>query len=382
VPNSSASCVADGVAVVTHDLAPYGAQRVTVSLVESLTGDFSTSCEVVSLGGGPLAVPLRRIAPVHNVGQTWKFPARDLGPLLHAIHRRGYRKAILNTVISGVAAPPLRDLGFRIVGLVHEMPELIAGEALEPRLGQMLASAHVVVFPHETVRYKIENAFPDLKGDARIECFPQGLIRRNPWRNRTPDARDTVRQSLGIAAESPIVLGVGIGDLRKGVDLFFDSARIVNERLAAPCHFVWIGPIDDALKSRLLKEERLTDPPAPYLRLLGFQEDTAPYHSAADVFALTSREDPFPNVVLESMDAGVPVVAFADSGGGAHLAQTVAGRVVTPFDVDAYAGAIIQLLGDRDLHMTLAPKLQRIVDAEFAFRRYTQRLLELLQAAA
>jgi glycosyltransferase involved in cell wall biosynthesis len=381
VPNG-ASCGTDGVAIVTHDLYPYGAQRVTASLVESLTADFSTSCEVVSLGGGALAVPIRRIAPVHNVGQTWKMPARELGFLLHAIHRRGYRKAILNTVISGVAAPLLRDLGFRVVGLVHEMPELIASEALQPRLGQMLACAHVVVFPHPIVRDRIANAFPDLPGGARIECFPQGLIRCNPWRNQTSEARDKIRNSLGIPADSPIVLGVGIGDVRKGVDLFLDCARIVNERLAVECHFVWIGPIDDALKSRLLKERRLTDPPAPYIRLLGFQDDTAPFHSAADVFALTSREDPFPNVVLESMDAGVPVVAFAGTGGGAHLAQTVAGRVVTPLDVDAYAGAIVELVGEPDARFNLSPKLQRLVDAEYGFRRYTERLLDLLRPAS
>ncbi|MBK9020721.1 MAG: glycosyltransferase [Sulfuritalea sp.] len=37
-------------------------------------------------------------------------------------------------------------------------------------------------------------------------------------------------------------------------------------------------------------------------------------YGGADVFALTSREDPFPSVALEAMDASLPVVAFEGSG--------------------------------------------------------------------
>jgi len=381
MPSSNDSGIAERFVIVTHDLVPYGAQRVAVRLVESLTADFRGSCEIVSLGGGALATVAQPIAPVHLVGVWWKRPARELRFLLHAIHRRGCRKAILNTVISGVAVPLLRDLGFRMVGLVHEMPDLIAREALQPQLGHMLASADAVVFPHQTVRDKVVSAFPDLQVNARIECFPQGLIRHNPWRNRTGEARNKIRHSLGLAAETPIVLGVGVGDARKGFDLFVDCARIVNARMETRCHFIWIGPIDEALKARLSKEGRLTDPPPSYLTLSGYQDDTAPYHSASDVYALTSREDPFPNVVLESMDAGVPVVAFEGSGGGAHLAQTFAGRVVASLDVEAYATAIIDLLRDADSRIESAQKLQRVVDDEYGFTRYAQRLLELLQPA-
>jgi O-antigen biosynthesis protein len=379
LPGEIDSGLTSGVVIVTHDLHPFGAQRVTVGLVDSLVQDFSTPCEVVSLGGGRLAVHLRRLAPVHNIGQTWKLPARDFEHLFHAIHRRGFRHAILNTVISGCAAPILRRLGFRLVGLVHEMPDLISAERLEQHLGWMLASTHAVVFPHWTVHERIVSTFPTLEVRAAIECIPQGLIRRNAWRGRTPEARISVRNSLGAAPEMPMVLGVGSGDTRKGVDLFIQCARIVNERIGIPCLFVWIGPVDDALRGRLVTQGILTDPTPSFIKLQGFLEDTAPYHSAADVFALTSREDPFPNVVLESMDAGVPVVAFAGSGGGAHLASTVAGRVVPAYDVDAFAKGVMDLLASPEQRASLGSASQAIVDREYVFRRYTERLLGLLQ---
>jgi glycosyltransferase involved in cell wall biosynthesis len=187
-----------------------------------------------------------------------------------------------------------------------------------------------------------------------------------------------VRASLGVADDIPIVLGVGTGDLRKGIDLFIEVARIVNEDRQYRCAFIWIGAVDAVVRNRLSSEGRWPDPTPPWLHLVGFQEDTAPYHSAADVLALTSREDPFPNVVLESMDAGVPVLAFARTGGGAHLAATLAGAVSPPFDLNEYVTHLVGLLLDGERRARIGAACQARVDAEHDFRHYTARILALL----
>jgi len=51
------------------------------------------------------------------------------------------------------------------------------------------------------------------------------------------------------------------------------------------------------------------------VHLAGLQSDLTDYYLGADVFLMTSREDPLPNVVIESMYAGLPVIAFAEGGG-------------------------------------------------------------------
>ena len=68
-------------------------------------------------------------------------------------------------------------------------------------------------------------------------------------------------------------------------------------------------------------------------------------YSASSVYALTSREDPFPTVALEALSVGVPVVAFEDSGGiPGFLVKESVGRVVPYCDVPAMAQAIVNLL--------------------------------------
>lgn len=54
------------------------------------------------------------------------------------------------------------------------------------------------------------------------------------------------------------------------------------------------------------------------VHFIPFIKDKQKYHELlrhADVFWLTSREDPFPSVILEAMKYKIPVVAFKNSGG-------------------------------------------------------------------
>jgi len=61
--------------------------------------------------------------------------------------------------------------------------------------------------------------------------------------------------------------------------------------------------------------------------------DVVPALCAANAFALTSREDPYPTVAIEALAAGLPVVAFENSGGIPELlVETGAGAAVLAGD--------------------------------------------------
>jgi glycosyltransferase involved in cell wall biosynthesis len=61
------------------------------------------------------------------------------------------------------------------------------------------------------------------------------------------------------------------------------------------------------------------------------------------MYALTSREDPFPSVVLEAMEAGLAVVGFDGTGGCATLISRAGGRIVGAGDIGAFANALVEL---------------------------------------
>lgn len=66
----------------------------------------------------------------------------------------------------------------------------------------------------------------------------------------------------------------------------------------------------------------------------------------ADIFCLTSREDPFPLVMLEAGYLGKPVVCFEGAGGAGEYCAHGGGIAVPYVDVDAMASACVDLLND------------------------------------
>ena len=56
--------------------------------------------------------------------------------------------------------------------------------------------------------------------------------------------------------------------------------------------------------------------------------DIGLYNAGADLYLLTSREDPFPNVVLEALDTKVPVIGFKNAGGFGDVVTEQTGALV------------------------------------------------------
>jgi glycosyltransferase involved in cell wall biosynthesis len=76
------------------------------------------------------------------------------------------------------------------------------------------------------------------------------------------------------------------------------------------------------------------------LFLIGEVADTAPYMAGLDLFLLTSREDPFPLVMLEAARQAVPVVCFEGAGGATEFVDETVGATVPMLDVAGMTAAV------------------------------------------
>lgn len=359
--------------VISHDAHPHGAQFLALGMVRSLKQDLHFDVEVVLLGGGRLETEFAALTKVHKVDMQ-ALGDGALAQVATGLMQRGYTKAIVNTTVAGCAIPVLHNAGIESICLVHELPGVIQQYHLEACTRKIAAQAKAVVFPAQTVA----DGFAQFaQVDAAKQVIrPQGLYRRNKWRLEKELARSTLRERLGLDANSKIILTVGYADHRKGVDLFVECAlQMLSQR--QDVDFVWVGHWEQEMQGQI--EARLAaSPDKKRIHFVGFNPETALFHAASDVYALTSREDPFPNVVLESFDAGVPVVAFADTGGASHLVEKVGGLVVPALDVGKFTNAINQLLDNPVLSTSLGDAAQNHVDEHLAFRSYLFDLCSLL----
>lgn len=107
------------------------------------------------------------------------------------------------------------------------------------------------------------------------------------------------------------------------------------------------------------------------------QADMAPYYRTADLFALASDFDNSPNVVLEAMACGLPVVATDVGGVAEYVAPGRGGHLVPQGNAAAMADALSDWLSNADRRRDAgAFNRQRVVD-DFSWRASAARLLDV-----
>lgn len=295
-------------AVVVHDAEFHGAQMLALRLVELFVTRFGVPVHVLLGDGGPLEEAFQKLAATERVENgfvdlaAWRLLAERLAG-------QGFTAALCNSVASARSTDPLRAAGLRCIVLVNELPSLLKQFNLREAADIAARHANAVVFPSEYVREKFRGFAGPLVGEEAVR--PQGLYKSAPPTDDLRRLRDATRDRLGIPADAPVVLGVGGGDVRKGVDLWPAIARPVLARRPS-AFFVWVGPVDRSLRPWLSHDIEATGH-EDRLVLTGAMENVLPFYAMADVFLLSSREDPFPSVVLEAMANGLPVVAFEGS---------------------------------------------------------------------
>lgn len=173
-----------------------------------------------------------------------------------------------------------------------------------------------------------------------VKTFSPDRVRGREWRER-----------LGVPEESPLVLSVGRMATKKGFHILMAA---LPELLGShpEAHVVLAGG-GDLLPDFRREAGRFPGRlhlPGPVLR------DTLPdLYRAADVFVLPAVHDSkgnvdgLPNVILEAMASGLPVVASGISGIPLAVEDEMTGLLVPEKEPAALCGALGRLLADRDL---------------------------------
>jgi UDP-glucose:(heptosyl)LPS alpha-1,3-glucosyltransferase len=145
--------------------------------------------------------------------------------------------------------------------------------------------------------------------------------------------RGGVRAEAGIPTGAFTVLFVGSGFARKGLATAVEAFAAFSDRGS---RLVVLGKGDASayrdLALRLGVSERVV--------WLGARDDPERWYAGADIVVLPSRYEPFGNVHLEALAAGLPVVASSHAGGAEVISEGVNGSVVSPTDTSAIVSAL------------------------------------------
>jgi len=348
--------------LVGHDAHKHGAQMLLMSMAKIYKHQFGLDVTILLKSSGVLVNDYRKVCSTVVLDELGE---RNLeGWARH----EGFDVAVCNTSVTGDLIPALSRAGVSVVTLIHELPNLIDEYELAPNLQIISEQAKYTVFPSNIVQDGFNQYVSNSETTQVIS--PQGIYMPIEY---SAEKRSAIRSELGIPSDAKVVLNVGYADLRKGFDIFLQVARqIVAER--PDVHFVWAGAIDVDMERWVQSD--LDAALEKRIHLIGFTNKMADYYSASDCLFLSSREDPYPSVVLEAMCVGAPVVLFSKATGFDSLISKY-GQVVDRNDVAQINRSIVHSL----YNDSRAEKKARAeyVDKECRFDDYCFGLLQMLK---
>jgi UDP-glucose:(heptosyl)LPS alpha-1,3-glucosyltransferase len=179
--------------------------------------------------------------------------------------------------------------------------------------------------------------------------------------------RSEIRQKHGLEDSDFVVLFMGSGFERKGVEYLIKAVETIPQQLA-----VLIAGKGDAKKFRsLIKRQKII--------FCGPQKDNYKYYAAADIFVFPTIYEPFGNVHLEALASGLPVITTRNSGAAEIIKDNVHGFVIEkPEDFRALAEKIGVFLNNRDRLISVSENARRLAE-EFTFEKHINKILALYE---
>ena len=155
--------------------------------------------------------------------------------------------------------------------------------------------------------------------------------------------REDVRRDQGVKASAKVMIAIANLIPYKGHSDLIQAAKEVINRFPDAI-FLLVGE-DRGIQEEL--EQRVANfGIGQSVRFLGRRDDVPKLLAASDISILPSHEEGFSNVILESMAAGLPVVATDVGGNREAILDGITGWLIPPKDPRALAEKIIDLLRD------------------------------------
>ena len=338
------------VLVVMHEASRTGAPVLGWNITKRLAEKY----DVVTflMRGGVLEEQFAAISAAMIGPMTWQdWQAAEMSRVAaRLVATYGPIYAITNSVETNLLVPALAQRGVPCVALIHEFASYT-----RPlwKMRNVLDWATHVVFPAQLVAQSTYDAFSAFERRRGIHILSQGHAELPSVSSADTTFDSAIDRDTKIAAlvrppdatDAFIVLGAGFVHLRKGIDLFIATAAYA-QRLAPDTRFrfVWIGngydPTNDVVYSPYLAEQIARSGVSDIVTMLDEVENLDPAYANADVFFLSSRLDPQPNVGIDAVMRGIPTICFDGACGTSEilLSDPKTRSLVVPY-LDAHAAA-------------------------------------------
>lgn len=328
------------ITVVAHDADRNGCSLYLLSVLKQFSITASYDIEIAFGCDGEMRAEFAPLMPTTVLG-----PPKSGGALLRGLVERADvvlgHSIVSHRWLAGaghIAIPVLsyvQELEYEIMS--NEIPVILTNAAR-----QRFVAGATCIADNLTRRHGVPT--------TDIDVVVSGIDTDVERQSVSEQKRQRLRREIGVEDGSPLFVCSGPVSWRKGPDLFVVVAARIRQLwrelgAAGEPHFLWFGRFDEPeISQRQYELQRLGFEGT--FHLLPPRSTAADLFAAADVYALTSREEPFSRALLQALAVGTPVVAF-DSGGATELAARGRGVTAVDFlDCETFAREAVRLVTD------------------------------------
>ena len=360
---------------ISHDSGRTGAPIGLLAFMSWLQANTDYRIGTLLRTPGPLEASFRKLGPTLTLNTSLLARSRLGRRLRQRLPRSireetakikgffaagGYDLIYSNTITNGLILEALADAGVPVLTHVHELAYWITRTGPE-NLRRVRAHSTAYIAASQAVK---KNLVEQCQVPAGKVTVIYEHIRALP---PVPAVADKVaaRRLLGIPEEALVVGGCGAEHWRKGRDLI-PQLLLALRRLhpSRAFHFVWVGRPGTAEEEANLQFDLQTAGITALFHGSGEVADPFQLFPAIDVFALLSRDDPYPLACLEVAATETPVVCFDQAGGMPEFVRDGCGFVAPYLDVETMARDIVRLAQDPELSRACARRARAKVAAE------------------
>lgn len=309
--------------------------------------------------------------------------------VIKELHRRhNFEFSLVNSMEAGILCRALTVAGVPSILLVHEFA---AYTTPKKRFLDGSVWATATVFSNNLIKEDAIKCFPDnFFEEAPIipqgQCILPAAIEQGARANPSPTNQSILVNGTKSNQTKRLIIGVGTICFRKGVDLFIETAtRMVSQRGMDAYEFVWIGgyPPYSHEYEAFLKDQIERAGLLGVLRIEPETDDLGPIYSRASLLLMTSRLDPLPNVGIDAICGGLPIVCFEKASGISALLEEHGLRdscVADYIDTHDMAFKAIRMIDDAE-KSTLSASMKEIGEQIFSMPKYIERLMSVKNLA-
>ena len=375
------------VLLISHEASRTGAPVLTWNILQEFSESHNTI--VLLLGDGSL-LPNFQI----DANETYLIPsakhnehtARHLVKELKHRHRLAF--AILNSIETGALCRPLTLAGIPSILLIHEFA---ANTMPREKFLDSRTWASTILFSTQLTKDDAMRCFPGGVFDDAL-VLPQGrctIPRAITLPNNLSFREDStpVDALQMVSGKRKLVIGIGSVCIRKGVDIFIEVASQMKAQAGDDAfEFLWVGsgyPDYDPEYSAFLADHIQRVGLSDSLFIVPDTDNLEALYDRASLLLLTSRLDPLPNIAIDAICKGLPIVCFDKASGIAdvlkdsHLGADCVAAYINPSDM---ASKALRLCED-STKRRIQQALQAIGETAFSMPNYCQHLFELHEMA-